>query len=117
MLYIYIYIYIIYLFISFSHTIVFCFDLFSGIIEESEEEFSPPRMKSMMERPNDVEYIHDEYFGEGSCKVFVSFDELEKTVGSKWRKKKGEANSYEPREDKIFSRLNMLAHAVMKIKE
>ena len=74
-------------------------------------------MKSIMERPKDVEYIHDEYFGVGSCEGLISFDELEKTKGSKWRKKKGFLNSYKPREDKIFSRLKMLAHAVRKVRE
>ena len=42
---------------------------------------------------------------------------MEKTQGSKWRKKKGEKASYEPREDKQLSRLKMLAYAVKKVRE
>ena len=83
----------------------------------TEEEFSPPRMKSMLERPKDVVCIHDEYFGVGVCADGPSFDQLEKTQGSKWRKKKGEKASYKPREDKQLSRLKMLAYAVKKVRE
>lgn len=71
----------------------------------------------MLERPKDVAYIHDEYFGVGVCDQGPSFDELEKTQGSKWRKKKGEKLAYEPREDKQLSRLKMLAYAVKKVRE
>ena len=87
------------------------------MVEVTEEEFSPPRMLSMRERPKDVVYIHDEYFGVEVCAEGPSFDQLEKTQGSKWRKKKGEKASYEPREDKQLSWLKMLAYAVKKVRE